>query len=108
MHVEQIFINAARLFKLCKLIDVNGNIRLVEPYMFCTSAKNKRLFHCYQLEGYSRSGNIPGWKNPEVSSFVNAIMVDKSFFQRPEYNPFNIKMFPIVHFSLPTFDGRQR
>ncbi|MBW1953947.1 MAG: hypothetical protein JRI66_12860 [Deltaproteobacteria bacterium] len=108
MTVEDIFINAARLFKICKLIDNCGNIRIVEPYMVYTSATGKRLFHCYQLEGYSTSKQVPGWKNPEVSSFVSAIILEQSFSQRPEYNPFNMKMFPKVHFALPTYDGRQR
>jgi hypothetical protein len=108
MYAEDIFIHAARSFKIWELIDIYGNIRVVEPYMVYTSSKGKRLFHCYQLEGYSKSGTVPAWKNPEVSSFVNAIIIDKLFSQRSEYNPFNMKMFPIVHFAIPTIDGRQR
>jgi hypothetical protein len=108
MNVEQTFINSAKSFKICEIIDIYGNRRLVEPYMVYTSSKGKRLLHCYQLLGYSKSGQVPAWKNPEVSSFTNAIIKDKSFSQRSEYNPFNMKMFPTVHFALPTSDGRQR
>lgn len=93
---------------LCELEDQTGNKRLVQPYMVYTSATGKRLFHCYQLEGYSESGEPTGWKNPQVDSFIKAKIRDEIFVQRREYNPFNYDMFPFVHFSIPTIDGRQR
>jgi hypothetical protein len=108
MSVESTFIEAARNHNLCMLTDPQGNTRIVEPYMVYTSSTGKRLFHCYQLEGYSESGRPAGWKNPEAESFLFAQIRDPKFAPRPEYNPFNLKMFPIVHFSIPTDDGRQR
>lgn len=108
MSVEANFINAAKSLKLCELIDAMGNERLVEPYMVYTSAKGKRLFHCYQLRGYSESGKETEWKNPAIGSFVRAVIRTEVFVPRNEYNPFNYKMFSIVHFSIPTLDGRQR
>lgn len=93
---------------LCELIDQNGNRRLVEPYMVYTSSKDNRLFHCYQIEGYSVSKKVPDWKNPKVKSFRQVTIQDKTFIQRKEYNPFNNSMFPTVHFSIPTADGRKR
>lgn len=108
MSVEQTFIKAGEKLTLCELIDQKGNRRLVEPYMVYTSSKKKRLFHCFQLEGYSKSGVARGWKNPEIKSFCQATIQDEKFIQREEYNPFNTSMFPIVHFSIPTADGRKR
>ncbi|MDV2495720.1 MAG: hypothetical protein RX316_05850 [bacterium] len=108
MSVEDVFIKAAKGLNLCELIDVNGNGRLVEPYMVYTSNRGKRLFHCYQLSGYSKSGEPQGWKNPEERSFASANVREETFTQRREYNPFNMKMFPTVHFSISTADGRQR
>ena len=108
MSVESIFIEAAKSRRLCELIDRNGNRRLVEPYMVYSSVTGKRLFHCYQLEGYSKRGQSTGWKNPEVASFVHAVIREETFTPRIEYNPFNYEMFPIVYFSIPTIDGRQR
>lgn len=108
MFVEATFIQAAKSLKLCELTDSPGNKRLVEPYMVYSSRTGKRLFHCYQLKGYSESGQQTGWKNPEVSSFVLAVIRDETFIPRREYNPFNYNMFPVVHFSIPTFDGQQR
>jgi hypothetical protein len=109
MSVEQIFIKAGGQLTLCELIDQKGNKRLVEPYMVYTSSREKRLFHCYQVEGYSESNQSSGWKNPEIKSFHQArIQQDKKFIPRKEYNPFNETMFPIVHFSIPTADNRKR
>ena len=108
MSVEQTFIKAGETLALCELIDQKGNRRLVEPYMVYTSSQKKRLFHCYQIEGYSESKVPSGWKNPEIKSFRQATIQDKTFIQRKEYNPFNNSMFPTVHFSIPTADGRKR
>jgi len=108
MSVETIFIQAAEESRLCELVDRGGNSRIVEPYMVYTSATGKRLFHCYQVEGYSKSGEPTGWKNPQVNSFTQTTIRNGTFTPRPEYNPFNYNMFPVVHFSIPTVDGRQR
>ena len=108
MSVESVFIEAAEGLSFCELIDTNGNSRLVELYMVYTSRRGKRLFHCYQSRGYSRSGKPQGWKNPEVVSFASANLREETFTQSGEYNPFNTNMFPTVHFSIPTADGRQR
>ncbi len=102
------FQEAAKNLHLCELIDLNGNHRIVEPYMVYSSSTGKRLFHCYQISGYSKSGKSQGWKNPEINSFQEAIILDDTFLPRPEYNPFNDKLFTVVYFSIPTIDGRQR
>jgi hypothetical protein len=106
--VESVFVQAAQQRNLCEITDQGGNKRVIEPYMVYGSATGKRLFHCYQVGGYSKSGNPAGWKNPEVDSFVGAVVRKEMFTPRSEYNPFNSKMFPTVYFSIPTHDGRQR
>lgn len=108
MPTQQNFINAATQLKLLKLIDYDGNNRLVEPYMIYDSAKGKYCYHVFQLDGFSESGNTVGWKNPEVESFEFSEIIETNFQQRTQYNPFNEKMFVKVHFSIPTIDGRQR
>lgn len=108
MLVEDTFVEAANDLKLCELTDTIGNKRLVEPYMVFTSNKRKRLFHCFQIEGYSESGRHTWWKNMEIGLFTIAVIHDETFNPREGYNPFNFKKFPVVHFSIPTIDGRQR
>lgn len=60
MNIKTTFIKATKSLSLCELIDHSGNRRIVELYMAYSSAAGKRLFHCYQLKGYSKSGQITG------------------------------------------------
>ncbi len=98
--VEDDFIAAAKAGVLCELVDQGGHRRTVEPYMVYRSSLGKRLFHCFQVDGYSDSGRPLGWKNPEVRSFVSATATGVQFRQRSEYNPSNSRMFPEIYFSL--------
>ena len=101
MSVESDFVAAARQHRVCRITDASGSSREVEPYMVYISPKGKRLFHCFQLRGFSESGKPIGWKNPEVASFLRAEQLAGTFSIRPEYNPGNTKMFPEIIFSLP-------
>jgi hypothetical protein len=98
--IENAFQLAATGGNIIELIDGNGRRRIVEPYMIYTTGKGKRCFHCYQLDGFSESGNSIGWKNPEIESFRNATILDGAFAIRREYNPGNSKMFPDIHFRI--------
>ncbi len=106
--VEQTFIAAGKTKSLVWLTEPSGRYRIVEPYMLFISPKGKRLFHFFQIGGYSAGGVLRGWKNPEVSAFDGAQLVDQQFTPRDEYNPFNAEMFPRVVFAVPTADGRIR
>lgn len=105
---ESIFVQAGEARCLCELTDSAGNTRIVEPYMVYTTSKQTRSYHCYQLSGFSESTRTEGWKNIPVDTIASVTVSDDSFEQRTEYNPFNEKQFPEVHFSIPTSDGRQR
>lgn len=105
---EENYIRAAAALSICELTDNSGNTRIIEPYMVFTTSKQTRSFHCYQLSGYSESTRTEGWKNIPVDTIASAQVTDDGFVQRAEYNPFNEKLFPQVHFSIPTNDGRQR
>jgi hypothetical protein len=107
-EVESTFIAAAKTLSLVWLTEPSGRYRIVEPYMVYCSIRGKHLLHLYQIGGYSAGGVLRGWKNPEVSAFDGAQIVDQPFTPREEYNPFNEEMFPTVIFAVPTQDGRMR
>ena len=107
-EVEATFIAAGKALSLVWLTEPSGRYRIVEPYMVFISSTGKRLLHCHQIGGYSAGGMLRGWKNPEVTAFDGAQIVDQRFTPRDEYNPFNEEMFPDVVFAVPTADGRQR
>ncbi len=108
MNVEATFVAAAKAGKLVWLTEPGGRYRVVEPYMLFRSSTGKRLFHMYQVGGYSAGGILREWKNPETHVFDSAQVVDERFNPRDDYNPFNEAMFPEVIFALPTWDGRVR
>ena len=107
-EIEFAFTTAGKALSLVWLTEPSGRYRIVEPYMLFYSSTGKRLFHLYQIGGYSAGGLLRGWKNPEVGSFDSAQVIDQRFVAREEYNPFNEEMFPEVIFAVPTRDGRQR
>jgi hypothetical protein len=108
-EVEAAFIAAAEAKSLVWLTEPSGRYRIVEPYMVFCSSTGKRLFHLYQVGGYSAGGVLRGWKNPEVGAFDGAQAVDQRFIPRPDYNPFNEEMFPRVVFAVPVSgSGRVR
>lgn len=53
--------------------------RLVEPYCYGLTSKDKEVLRAYQVKGHSRSGNPVGWKLFSVSKIEN-IKVIKKFF----------------------------
>ncbi|HEX8363554.1 MAG TPA: hypothetical protein VF613_25765 [Longimicrobium sp.] len=106
--VEQAFIAAGKTLSLVWLTEPSGRYRIVEPYMVFISTTGKRLFHFFQIGGYSSGGMLRGWKNPETLAFESAQVVDQQFTPREEYNPFNEEMFPDVVFATTTRDGRVR
>ena len=106
--VEELFIAGAKTSSLVWLTEPTGRYRVVEPYMVFCSTTGKRLLHLFQVGGYSSGGILRGWKNPAVSAFDSAQVLEQRFLPRSDYNPFNEEIFPRVLFAIPTRDGRQR
>ncbi len=106
--LERTFVAAGKSLSLVWLTEPSGHYRIVEPYMVFVSSKGKRLFHLYQIGGYSAGGVLRGWKNPEITNFAGAEILEQRFTPRDDYNPFNEEMFPDVVFAAPTRDGRVR
>lgn len=103
MTIEETFIQAAKNKRMVELADTEGQERIVEPYMVYVSSTGERLFHCYQLGGFSQShGKDPiGWRNPKISEFVQARELIATYKPRQGYNPENRKSFPAVIFAIP-------
>lgn len=74
--VEAVFIAAGKTLSLAWLIEPSGRYRIVQPYMVYHSTTGKRLFHFFQIGGFSAGGILRGWKNPETTVFDGAQIVD--------------------------------
>ena len=107
-EIEEVFIAGANALRLVWLTEPTGRYRIVEPHMVFRSTTGKRLLHLYQVGGYSAGGVLRGWKNPAVTAFDGAQLLEERFRPREEYNPFNEEMFPEVVFAIPTRHGRVR
>jgi len=108
MSIEKDLIKAAKSRHKCWIIDKENNKRFIEPYMIFTSSKGNRLFHCFQIKGYSSRKKETEWKCPKLADYSIIRETDEKFEIRKDYNPFNMDMFPIVHFSLPNAKGENR
>ncbi len=108
MLVEEAFVAAGRARRLLWLTEPSGRYRIAQPYMVYRSSTGKRLFHLFQVGGYSAGGILRGWKNPEVEVFDSAQILDETWTPRDDYNPFNLEMFPEVIFAVPTREGKER
>jgi len=107
MPVDATLMKAGNLRRLCDITLTDGATAKVEPYAIYTSSKKRRHYLWFQLSS-SDPEEGSGWMNPEASSIASAIVTDEAFVIRQDYDPFDRSKFPVVHYSLPTHDGRQR
>ncbi len=102
MPADTVFMKSGNLLRVCELTDTDGNAARIEPYLIFTSGRNRRCCHYYQLS------EPAGWKTTELRFVASVRMLEERFLQRKEYDPFDKERFPLVHFSVPTLDGRLR
>jgi hypothetical protein len=107
VDTEDTFVRAAREGRLVRLTEEDGQQRTVQPLILYVSSKGKRLFHAFQVSGYS-SGGQNGWKNMETERFTSAEVLDEAFVPPANYNPWNTPQFEHVVYAAPTRDGRVR
>ena len=64
----------------------DGHHRVVEPHAHGISTAGNEVLRCYQIEGGSVSGTVPGWHLMKISKMVNLSITDSHFDSpRPEY-----------------------
>jgi len=107
VSLDATLMQAGKLRRLCDVTLTDGSTAKVEPYAIYTSEKGRRIYLWFQVS--SSDPNEPaGWKNQEANYVASAALAEESFSIRPDYNPLDKWRFPMMHFSIPTSDGRQR
>ena len=91
IHKE--FVQAMQQFRMCILKDIQNKERLVEPYGIFISAHKKVMYCCYQLSGFSKSDEIPNWRNISVEDVKEVSISSRSFRKRKDFNPDNKKVY---------------
>lgn len=106
MSVEAVFMKAGNLRRICELTLADGRAVRIEPYAIFTAPNRRRHFLWYQLTGESEEDR--GWRQVEASLARSAKLCEQSYEARRDYDPFDRQRFPVVHYTVPTHDGRQR
>ena len=107
MSVQTVFMKSGNLKRLCELTLSDGSTVTVEPYAIYISPKGRQQFLWFQLSS-SKPEDHGGWKSPETITVKAAKMTEQTFEIRRDYQPFDKGLYPLVNFSIPTHDGRQR
>ncbi len=86
---------------LCKLIrdhrvaelvgpdDPPGQPRIVEPHAVYIGSNDRGFVDFYQRSGWSRSGDLPGWRRFALLDVAHIQPTDETFMPRPDYRPEN-------------------
>ena len=102
MPAETVFMKAGNLHRVCEVTTAEGASLLVEPYAIFTSSKNKLEYLCFQVS------EPQGWRELDARTVAGVKLRDSEFKTRPDYSPLDRERYPLMHYSIPTHDGRQR
>ena len=75
----------------------NKPIRRAAPHAIYVSTAANKLLDAYQFEGYSKTGNLPDWRNFKLSKMENLVVLDEKFEISPGYKPFSSKYSRSIH-----------
>lgn len=97
MNNEQTLITAIDSRRLVNFNYENQSIRRAAPHaVYISSAGNKNL-DAYQFDGYSKSGNLPDWRNFLLSKIQNLEILDEKFEIAPGYKTHSPKYNRSIH-----------
>lgn len=74
----------------------DGGVRKVAPCCYGNGKKGQALLRCWQISGFSRSGNVPAWKLMSVEKIQNVQILDENFNIPDGYNHAGDKAIPNV------------
>lgn len=66
-------------------------IRRAAPHAIYVSTAGNKLLDAYQYEGYSKTGNLPDWRNFKLSKMQNLEILNESFDVAPGYKRYSSK-----------------
>lgn len=100
---EEIIAQAIAGKQLVQITYVNGaeGKRLVEPHLLGTTTTGQTALQGWFVEGASKSGQGPGWRNYLLSRIVSIELTSRTFSgPRPGFNPTGGKVFQSVKLKL--------
>jgi hypothetical protein len=82
-------IRSYHVVSLSGVSDPAGSSRVVEPHAVYIGSNNRGFVDFYQRSGYSRSGDLPGWRRFALSDVASVHATAERFEPRPDYRPEN-------------------
>jgi hypothetical protein len=79
--------------RIVEFVDDEGHRRTVEPHAIFWTPRGTRCLHCYQIQGYTKSGGLPQWRNPPLADIREIEVTDRKFGPRPDFNLSNRAVF---------------
>lgn len=72
-------------------------IRRTAPHAIYISTAGNENLDAFQYAGYSKSGNLPDWRNFKLSEIQNLTILDEKFDIARGYNPHSDKYQNCIH-----------
>lgn len=69
------------------LLKGEAAVRIVHPHGICQAPTGTVVLVCYQVDGFSKGGKLPGYRNLPVLDCVKFKILDKHFSRREDFNP---------------------
>ena len=66
-------------------------IRNAAPHAIYMSTAGNECLDAFQYDGYSKSGNLPDWRNFKLEKIHNLEILDTKFEIAKGYNPYSTK-----------------
>lgn len=72
-------------------------IRRTAPHTIYISTAGNVNLDAFQCAGYSKSGNLPDWRNFKLSEIQNLTILDEKFDVAQGYKPYSDKYRNCIH-----------
>ncbi len=69
--------------------DPEGETRRIEPHAVYLGSNNRGFVDFYQRSGWSKRGDLPGWRRLALSDGVSLEPSQETFAPRADYRPEN-------------------
>jgi hypothetical protein len=80
---------ARRIVELRGAGDPDDAVRVAEPHAVYVGSNNRGFVDFFQLEGFSRSDKLPGWRRLALADIASIRPLEGHFEPRRDYHPEN-------------------
>lgn len=90
-------IEAIRDKKMISFTYEDRPIRKAAPHAIYISSTGKENLDAYQLDGYSKTGHLPDWRNFTLTKIERLVILDETFEIARGYNRYSDKYCNTVY-----------